>query len=257
MLFEICHDVQYLALVWMINRNRVARDAGDDTGRLLRFLFRPRAALVLAYLGLCLAFGGLGHVYRTWIDDPAIQRIALSTISALALLHYYLDGFIWKIREPANQASLDLAPRPITPATFSAPGVRHAALWLLVALPVGWVGSRELGARERPSDPLALETHLAEAFPNAARPHFHLCRDLLDTGAYAAAERHCVRALDLSPDWATAHNNLGVVAANLNDLERAERELRRAVALDPGYTQARGNLERVVAERERRTLRAR
>lgn len=91
-------------------------------------------------------------------------------------------------------------------------------------------------------------------FPNAALPHFHLCRDLLDTGELDAAERHCERALELSPGWPTVHNNLGVVAAQRSDLERAERELRRAVELDPDYTQARGNLGRVVAERQRRIL---
>ncbi len=258
-LFEICHDVQYLALVWMINRNRVERGAGAGTGRPMRFLFRPRLGHVLAYLGLCLAFGATGHVYRTWIDDPALQRIALSTISAMALLHYYLDGFIWKIREPANQASLDLEVRPVEPASplaplrqlFSARWVSHAALWLLVAIPVGWLGLVE--ARGQRPDARAIERYLAQAFPSAALPHFHLCRDLLDTRELAEAQRHCERALELSPDWATVHNNLGVVVAQQGDLARAERELRRAVELDPGYAQARGNLERVVAERRRRS----
>ena len=257
-LFEICHDVQYLALVWMINRNRVARDAGDGTGRLLRFLFRPRAALLLAYLGVCLAFGASGHVFRSWIEDPTLRRIALSTISAMALLHYYLDGFIWKIREPANQASLDLEVRPIGPGSALEPLRRlvstrwlaHAALWLLVAIPVGWVGLVEVrGGRH---DALALESHLAAAFPDAPLPHLHLCRDLLASRELERAARHCERALELSPGWATAHNNLGAVAAQQGDLERAERELRRAVALDPDYAQARGNLERVVQERRRR-----
>jgi tetratricopeptide (TPR) repeat protein len=258
-LFEICHDVQYLALVWMINRNRVERDASKaGTGGLLRFLFRPHAALVLAYLGLCLAFGATGHVYRTWIDDPFTQRIALSTVSAMALLHYYLDGFIWKIREPANQASLDLALRPIEPGSpldplrqlFSARWMSHAALWILVVIPVGWLAVVE--ARGQRPDARDVERHLAEAFPRSALPHFHLCRDLLDTRELAEAREHCERALELSPDWATVHNNLGVVAGQQGDLARAERELRRAVELDPDYVQARGNLDRVVAERRRR-----
>jgi len=256
-LFEICHDVQYLALVWTINRNRVERDAtGQGAGRLMRFLFRPRAALVLAYLGLCLAFGATGHVYRTWIDDPLTQRIALSTISAMALLHYYLDGFIWKIREPANRASLDL--RPVEPGSaleplrrlFSARWVSHAALWLVVALPVAWLGVIE--ARGTRPDARVMERKLSEVFPRAPLPHYHLCRSLLDTGELADAQQHCERALELSPDWATVHNNLGVVVGQRGDLARAERELRRAVELDPGYEQARGNLERVVAERRRR-----
>ena len=257
-LFEICHDVQYLALVWTINRNRVERDAGTDAGRLMRFLFRPHLGLVLAYLGLCFAFGATGHVYRTWIDDPALQRIALSTISAMALLHYYLDGFIWKIREPANQASLDLAVRPIEPGSpvdplrrlFSAGWVSHAVLWLVVAIPLGWLSVVEL--RGQRTDARAIERHLAGMFPRAALPHFHLCRDLLDTRELAEAQRHCELALELSPGWATVHNNLGVVVAQQGDLARAERELRRALQLDPGYVQARGNLERLLAERRRR-----
>src|SRR5262249_15638878 len=58
-LFESWHDIQYLAIVWMFNLNRNRQTA--EAGSFIRFLFRPRVALVLLYVGACLAFGSLTH----------------------------------------------------------------------------------------------------------------------------------------------------------------------------------------------------
>src|SRR5215510_864153 len=58
-LFESWHDVQYLAIVWMFNLNRTRQT--PEAGPFIRFLFRPRIVLALAYVGLCLAFGSLTH----------------------------------------------------------------------------------------------------------------------------------------------------------------------------------------------------
>src|SRR5256714_11128206 len=43
-LFEVFHDVQYLSLVWIYNRNRVEKD--KSIGGFMRFVFRRRGSLV-------------------------------------------------------------------------------------------------------------------------------------------------------------------------------------------------------------------
>ena len=58
-LFEVFHDVQYLSLVWIYNRNRVEKDS--SIGGFMRFVFRRSGSLVGLYIGLVFAYGSLGY----------------------------------------------------------------------------------------------------------------------------------------------------------------------------------------------------
>ena len=58
-LFEVFHDVQYLSLVWIYNRNRVEKD--QNIGGFMRFIFRRSGSLVGLYLGLIFAYGSLAY----------------------------------------------------------------------------------------------------------------------------------------------------------------------------------------------------
>ena len=62
-LFEVFHDVQYLSLVWIYNRNRVEKDS--SIGGFMRFVFRRSGSLVGLYVGLVFAYGSLGYFSRT------------------------------------------------------------------------------------------------------------------------------------------------------------------------------------------------
>ena len=55
LLFEFFHDVQYLSIVWMFNRRRVANDA--QIGSFTAYLFRNRGALIGLYVLLVMAYG--------------------------------------------------------------------------------------------------------------------------------------------------------------------------------------------------------
>src|SRR5256885_2437230 len=57
-LFEVFHDVQYLAIVWIYNRARVERDT--SIGGFMRFVFRRSGALIGVYVGLVFAYGAIG-----------------------------------------------------------------------------------------------------------------------------------------------------------------------------------------------------
>ena len=56
------------------------------------------------------------------------------------------------------------------------------------------------------------------------------------------------RILDINPDLAEVHCNLGSVQNNLGDNAAAERSHRRAIALKPGYAEAHGNLGNVLSD---------
>jgi hypothetical protein len=56
-LFEVFHDVQYLAIVWIYNRTRVEKD--QTIGGFMRFVFRRSGSLIGVYVGLVLAYGSI------------------------------------------------------------------------------------------------------------------------------------------------------------------------------------------------------
>ena len=56
-LFEVFHDVQYLAIVWIYNRRRVETDA--HVGAFTRYVFRDRWTLIVLYIGMVFAYGAL------------------------------------------------------------------------------------------------------------------------------------------------------------------------------------------------------
>ena len=72
------------------------------------------------------------------------------------------------------------------------------------------------------------------------------CRDegdaLRDRGDLAGALRHGTEALRLRPDWAEAHNSLGITLQALSRLDEAVAAYRRAIELKPDYAAARINL---------------
>src|SRR6266403_2067665 len=105
-LFEVFHDVQYLSLVWIYNRNRVEKDR--SIGGFMRFVFRRSGSLVGLYIGLVFAYGSLSY-FNSRLEVDAIKRFLTGVVAASSLLHFYYDGFIWKVREKSTRESLGLA----------------------------------------------------------------------------------------------------------------------------------------------------
>lgn len=98
-MFEVFHDVQYLAIVWLFNRRRVEQRA--DVGRVFGFLFRRSGALIGCYVGLCFAFGSLKFLESS--ATGSLQNLLIAFLATSGLLHFYYDGFIWKIRETSTR----------------------------------------------------------------------------------------------------------------------------------------------------------
>ena len=114
-LFELFHDVQYLAIVWAFNRRR-ATVAGPELHPLLRAIFRPSAVSLVVYVALVAAYGALGLVPLSGTLGDAWGGL----LAASQLLHFYYDGFIWKVRDPALAAPLGVtAPSRFQPSRFA------------------------------------------------------------------------------------------------------------------------------------------
>lgn len=101
----IVHMTQYLAIVWHYNRNLARHEGRARPGLFARLHARGGWWIGAAYVALCLAYGALlsGKHDARW---PMSVLLALGFTSTL--LHYYFDGFIWKVRHQQNRENLDM-----------------------------------------------------------------------------------------------------------------------------------------------------
>lgn len=195
-MFEIFHDVQYLAIVWMFNRRRVEQQAG--VSRFVGFLFRRSGALVGCYVGLCFAFGSLK--FFEGVATGATRNILIAFLATSGLLHFYYDGFIWKIRDASTRQSLDLDPSkgdPSKGASLNVPATVHALKWAAFLLPVLWLAKIEL--RVRP-DEVSRWLQLTQSMPDSRAAHVEAARLLAEKGDDSKACLLLHRAVMLAPD---------------------------------------------------------
>ena len=236
-LFEIFHDVQYLTIVWIFNLNRVDRNPG--VGRFTRYLFRRSWGLAGLYVGLVAAYGSLNLV-PPGLSSRMLSRSLTGLLTASALLHFYYDGFIWKVRERSVGESLGLSAQRARPIEPSGPsGWAHGLKWAAFVLPVVW-----LGFAQTRGVMLALERDrmIVQAVPGSAEARNNLGGALLIRGDVDEAMEHLQEAVRIDPNHAEAHSNLGVALARRGRSTEAIDHYREALRLDPRQTQAYSNL---------------
>src|SRR5438093_2876302 len=169
-LFEVFHDVQYLSLVWIYNRKRVERDS--SIGGLMRFVFRRSGALVGVYVGFVFALGGLGY-YKSSIGIDVVKRILTGVVTASALLHFYYDGFIWKVREKSTRQSLGITggATDLSKNAFLPSCVLHGAKWVAVfVIPLVALWFTEAHSAQGKLERLSA---IVADLPSSVRAHFN------------------------------------------------------------------------------------
>ena len=178
-LFEVFHDVQYLSLVWIYNRKRVESDR--SIGGFMRFVFRRSGALVGVYVGLVLAYGGLS-LSKSYVGIEAVKRILTGVVTASALLHFYYDGFIWKVREKSTRQSLGITGGTADVSLRgSLPGwALHGAKWLAIfVIPLGMLWFAEVHSAEGKLQRLS---SIVADLPTSARARVNYATELQDAG---------------------------------------------------------------------------
>src|SRR5215216_98825 len=195
-LFEVFHDVQYLSLVWIYNRKRVESDS--SIGGFMHFVFRRSGALVGVYIGLVLAYGGLS-LSKSYVGIDAVKNILTGVVTASTLLHFYYDGFIWKVRERSTRQSLGLAGGT---ADISLGGMLpswawHGLKWVGVFMvPLGalWFWQTHLAVPD-----VQRTARVVADVPDAAKPHFDYGSALQKEGKLEEAIEQYKTALQFNP----------------------------------------------------------
>ena len=191
------HCIQYYGIVWVFNQSRVAKNAAA-MAPLVRFLFRPSVGLALLYAGLILAYGSLNYLV-SFVTDAVWRQVLMAFTFSSTALHYYYDGFIWKIREPETRAYLNIgteARRGLAAASAVVAGAFQrlqpanngrlqlgylsAILLLLVATETWW-----------PHAELSMRQSLVALAPSAGEAHFNLGEALWKQGRPEAATMCC------------------------------------------------------------------
>lgn len=230
-LFEVFHDVQYLAIVWIYNRTRVERD--KNIGGFMRFVFRRSGALIGVYVGLVLAYGAIA-LTQSAITIEGIRHALIGIVTASALLHFYYDGFIWKVRETQTRAMLGiegagaaaLASPRFWPAWF-----RHSLRWAALVIPFGALCATQLVGRVVPE--IERTAKVAEVLPQDAQAQLNYAKALHKAGRVEDAIGRYELALNKQPSLAEAEFRLGLAWSDQGDLDRAIEHYERAVLLDP------------------------
>lgn len=127
------HVTQYLAIVWRYNRSLARRDDRSRAGFFRSLHGRGGLLVGAGYVVLCLVYG---KVLTTRLEHARwLMALVLSAGFTSTLMHYYFDGFIWKVRHAQNREALET---PGNAAPASAP-TAPALSW--------WTAVREISAR--------------------------------------------------------------------------------------------------------------
>lgn len=185
-LYELFHDIQYFAIVWISSRSRVQR--GDVTGWMKR-VFRPGWAGLATFLGVTIAFGAIDLGGREWSKAPMTSVLAGVFLTA-ALLHYYFDGFIWKVRESDIRHDFDLEGGVKGHARR---GFVHAASWAFFFVPL--VVFANLAAT--PISGADRARMLVDAAPESFNAQGNYALSLAQAGAFDRALAHYEKSLAL------------------------------------------------------------
>lgn len=291
-MFEIYHAVQYNAIVWVYNR-RLFERAGERFGP-LGFLFRDRLTMLCVYLAAIAAYSSIRFFTanpddRMFSGDLAnAHQWLIAAFVTSSLLHFYYDGFIWKVSERKTQENL--VDEPAASATILeqfVPAAVHAGKWAALAAAAGLLVAAEWqylgpGASDRlaaersalaalaPAVPEAAMLASQEALANgdmnsaveharraaAARPNSHqsqaeLAWALMKAGDYAEAKTAIEHALALAPEHWQYHCDLGEALEHLDDEQRAELSFRRAAELAPNESEPGDRLASLLLRQSR------
>jgi len=229
-LFEVFHDVQYLSLVWIYNRNRVEKDS--NIGGFMRFVFRRSGSLMGLYVGLVFAYGSLAYI-NGHLGIDTVKRILTGVVTASTLLHFYYDGFIWKVRERSTRQSLGLTggTADVSLGGFLPGWTLHGLKWAAVfVLPLGalWFWQTHLNVPE-----IQRRAWLVADVPVGAKQHFDYGQALQKEGKWEQAEEQYKIALGFKSSDAKSHMNLATVLMAQAKYDAAAQHMEEALHLQP------------------------
>ena len=236
-MFEVYHDVQYLSIVWVFNNNRARNDR--NVGGFTRFLFRRSGALIGLYIGLVFAYGSI-RIVADNVSSETLQRLLLAVIATSNMLHFYYDGFIWKVRDSGTRKSLGVGGEKQKNRVVAPGPLKHGLKWLVLGAIVLALGLAETSSR--PSH-LQVAESVASSVPQSGRAHIVLAEELAnDKDQLARAIDHSKKAIMLGPEDHRPYTVLGLVFGEQGQLEASIKSFQKSLEINPEQAQTMFNL---------------
>jgi Tfp pilus assembly protein PilF len=198
----------------------------------MRFVFRRSGALIGVYVGLVLAYGGLS-LSKSYVGIDTVRRILTGVVTASALLHFYYDGFIWKVREKSTRQSLGITggTADVSLSGLLPSWALHGAKWVAIfVIPLGMLWFAEAHSARGKLDRLA---SIVADLPTSARAHFNYATELQEAGRADDAAKQFSDALRLNPGSAKAHVNLASLLMGNGKLDDARTHFEDALRIEP------------------------
>lgn len=241
-LWEIFHDLQYNVFVWDYNRKRVER--GLSQSPFERFLFRKDVGKIALYALCIVAYGSLGLLGQDVLNayqggktyGTALAQIG-NVFAASALIHFYLDGFIWKVRD--GKVKRDLG---VVAGEEAVPGTKvpHAALVGVFFGAAALLGLSEY--RQWAAPPAAQADNLARLIPGSGHANFMKAVFLQQDGRGDSAIAYYRRAILADSAYAPARAFLADLEAGAGDTAGAIADFESVEAQDPSDAEVRESL---------------
>ena len=204
----------------------------------MRFIFRRSGSLVGLYVGLVFAYGSIGFLNH-YIGLNTLTRLLTGLVAASGLLHFYYDGFIWKVREKSTRQSLGLAggTSDIRLGGLLPGWTLHGAKWAVAfVIPLG---AMSFGKVYRAAPAVDRGGYVAADLPNSARAAFNYGAALQQNGQLNEAEKAYRDALRLDPNYVKVHVNLATTLIGKSKFDEAKTHYERALQVDPNSGEVR------------------
>src|SRR5438874_1844754 len=172
-------------------------------------------------------------LFLAHVGMQTVKRILPGVVTASTLLHFYYDGFIWKVRERSTRQSLGLAGGT---ADVSLGGILPSWAWhgfkwvavFVVPLSALWFWQTHLMVPE-----LQRRAWLVADVPGGAKQHFDYGVALQKEGRWEDAEEQYKSALHFNPADPKSHMDLAVVLTAQAKFDAAVPHMEEALHLQP------------------------
>lgn len=213
----LAHDIQYFAIVWIYNHGVLKRSERLGAS-FFRYLFADgRFRIIFFYLALILLYGGVETMARA-TENYLIYDLVKILIATTAFMHYYYDGFMWKVRKKEIRQNF----------------VAEEEDEVVVVVKAGWLERLKIYGDRWAGFPYVFET--GKQFIYFGLPIFFLAwTDATYSMSTIDAKEYLAR---LTPEVAKVHDDLGVAYTREGKLAKAIASHKRALAVDEQYAPA-------------------
>jgi hypothetical protein len=214
-------------------------------GASMRFLFRPGTVMIALYIALVSAYGFIS-IFARAAPNEEVRKLLTGFIWASTILHFYYDGFIWKVREKSVRESLGLngGQAEVRSQSLLASELVHGLKWAPFLVLLGWLSFAEF-THSSPPPPgmerrvwpnesyIRWNENISQAIPNSLDCQARLAAILDNCGRTEEAKSKLWQAIEKDPTFVDGHLMLGKIHSRLAEWSQAIEHYRAAIQHNP------------------------